>query len=140
MLKNGKNILLVAIFSFFLMLVDQGIKYIIRQPGGFYICNPGISFGIQLPTILIGLLYLSIGLFLAYLLKKEIIRYNFLSLGLILGGAISNIIDRAKYGCVIDYIDIRIWPVFNLADAMITLGFFYILIKNLTVPNLIPRA
>jgi lipoprotein signal peptidase len=40
----------------------------------------------------------------------------------ILSGAISNIVDRLLYGCVVDYINLRVWPVFNLADVYITLG------------------
>lgn len=40
----------------------------------------------------------------------------------ILGGAISNIIDRTMSGCVIDIIDLKLWPVFNLADTFIVIG------------------
>ncbi len=45
-----------------------------------------------------------------------------LSFGLILGGALSNLFDRIFYGYVVDYIDIRIWPVFNLSDMCISIG------------------
>lgn len=45
-----------------------------------------------------------------------------LSLGLQLGGAIGNLIDRVRYGYVIDFIDIGFWPIFNLADASIVIG------------------
>lgn len=41
---------------------------------------------------------------------------------LILSGAISNIVDRFYFGCVIDFIDLKFWPVFNLADIYITIG------------------
>ena len=41
---------------------------------------------------------------------------------LVLGGAIGNIIDRHLYGHVIDFIDLRFWPVFNVADSAITVG------------------
>ncbi|MEW6230066.1 MAG: signal peptidase II, partial [Bacillota bacterium] len=41
---------------------------------------------------------------------------------LVLGGAIGNLIDRVRVGYVIDFIDLRFWPVFNLADAAITVG------------------
>ena len=47
-----------------------------------------------------------------------------LSLSLILGGAIGNLIDRLRFGFVIDFLDFRIWPVFNLADSVITLAAF----------------
>lgn len=44
------------------------------------------------------------------------------SLALILGGAAGNLIDRLKFGYVIDFLDFRIWPVFNIADSCITIG------------------
>lgn len=43
-------------------------------------------------------------------------------LALILGGAIGNWIDRLRFGAVIDFLDFRVWPVFNLADSAITIG------------------
>lgn len=51
-------------------------------------------------------------------------RYATLSmaLGLILGGAIGNLVDRISFGYVIDFLDFRIWPVFNIADFSITIG------------------
>ena len=45
-----------------------------------------------------------------------------LALGMILGGAIGNLFDRMRFGYVIDFIDFRIWPVFNIADSAITIG------------------
>ena len=49
---------------------------------------------------------------------------NFLKLGmgLLIGGAIGNLIDRLKTGYVIDFIDFRVWPVFNIADISIVAG------------------
>ena len=44
------------------------------------------------------------------------------SLGLQLGGAVGNLLDRLQYGYVIDFVDFKVWPVFNLADASIVLG------------------
>jgi signal peptidase II len=41
---------------------------------------------------------------------------------LILGGAIGNIVDRHLFGFVVDFIDLRVWPVFNVADSAITVG------------------
>jgi len=41
---------------------------------------------------------------------------------LVILGAGSNLLDRFKYGAVIDFIDFKIWPVFNLADVMIVVG------------------
>jgi len=44
--------------------------------------------------------------------------------GLITGGAFGNVLDRLQYGKVIDFIDVRFWPVFNLADSCIVVGAF----------------
>lgn len=44
------------------------------------------------------------------------------SLALILGGAAGNLTDRLKFGYVIDFLDFRIWPVFNIADSCISIG------------------
>ncbi len=44
------------------------------------------------------------------------------ALMLILSGATGNLIDRLRLGYVVDFIDLRIWPVFNLADSLITIG------------------
>jgi signal peptidase II len=44
------------------------------------------------------------------------------SLGLQLGGALGNLLDRLRLGYVVDFIDFKIWPVFNLADSAIVIG------------------
>jgi signal peptidase II len=42
--------------------------------------------------------------------------------GLMFGGALGNIVDRFRFGYVVDYLDVHVWPVFNLADAAIVAG------------------
>ena len=42
--------------------------------------------------------------------------------GLMVGGALANVVDRVRFGYVVDYIDVHVWPVFNLADAAIVVG------------------
>ncbi len=44
------------------------------------------------------------------------------AMALILGGAAGNWIDRMRFGAVIDFLDFRVWPVFNVADSAITVG------------------
>lgn len=48
--------------------------------------------------------------------------------GLILGGLLGNLIDRMIYGYVIDFIDLQVWPVFNIADSAITAGAIWLVI------------
>ncbi|HID08368.1 MAG TPA: signal peptidase II, partial [Armatimonadetes bacterium] len=45
-----------------------------------------------------------------------------IALGLLLGGGMGNSIDRVIYGYVTDFIDVRIWPVFNIADSALSIG------------------
>ncbi|RLD16696.1 MAG: signal peptidase II, partial [Caldiserica bacterium] len=77
------------------------------------------------------ILNILISILFFYLLIKEKQKYLKLSLILILAGAIGNIIDRIIYGYVIDFIDFRIWPVFNLSDTYITIGGAIILLSFL---------
>ena len=49
-------------------------------------------------------------------------RLGRLALGLILGGAVGNLIDRLNLGYVTDFIDIGVWPTFNIADSAVTVG------------------
>ena len=41
---------------------------------------------------------------------------------LILGGAVGNLVDRLRFGYVVDFIDVHVWPVFNIGDSAITIG------------------
>ena len=53
------------------------------------------------------------------------------ALSLIMGGAIGNLVDRLRFGVVIDFLDFKIWPVFNIADSAITCGVAIILFSLL---------
>lgn len=44
------------------------------------------------------------------------------SVGLMVGGALGNIVERLRFGYVLDYVDVHVWPVFNLADTAIVVG------------------
>jgi signal peptidase II len=54
--------------------------------------------------------------------KKRTSLLSCFGLALILGGAIGNWIDRLRFKAVIDFLDFRVWPVFNIADTAITVG------------------
>ena len=49
-------------------------------------------------------------------------RLRAIALGLVLGGAVGNLVDRVRAGAVVDFIDLGIWPVFNVADIALTIG------------------
>lgn len=127
-IKNGLN---YSILFFALVFIDQLSKYLIRSQGGFYICNKNIAFGIELPEIIFWIFWIATIFFVLFSLYKKYLIHNTLYIILILSGAISNIIDRLYFGCVIDFIDIKIWPIFNLADSFIVLG----MIMLITVRN-----
>jgi signal peptidase II len=91
--------------------------------------NSGVAFGaLQGKSTLIGLL---IGVALLALLAYFVVHarqpWLWLPVGLILGGAAGNLIDRAHEGAVIDFVDPIAWPAFNLADAFIVAGVFALL-------------
>ncbi len=63
-----------------------------------------------------------IPLIVYHLKNKKNSRLINIALALILAGTLGNLIDRLRFGFVVDFLDFRIWPVFNLADSAITIG------------------
>ena len=59
---------------------------------------------------------------MTYFALNSTVPFLWLPVGLILGGALGNLADRARDGAVIDFIDPIAWPAFNLADAAIVVG------------------
>lgn len=121
------------------VILDQFSKYIVVENMALgesipiieevfhltYILNPGAAFGmfahnrlffIAIAVIVIGIIIWARREILASPLKVKA------GCGLFLGGAIGNLIDRARQGLVIDFFDFRIWPVFNIADIAICIG------------------
>ncbi len=72
---------------------------------------------------------------LIYWLKNEHKRYMQVALGMVIGGAIGNVIDRIRLGAVFDFLDVHAfghhWPAFNVADSFICIGAFLIIIDGL---------
>jgi signal peptidase II len=88
--------------------------------------NRGAAFGLlnnQVPVFIAATLLaiVLIALSLKNSKANRLSLYN-ISLYLILGGALGNLIDRLLFGYVIDFLDFRFWPVFNIADSAITIG------------------
>jgi signal peptidase II len=87
--------------------------------------NTGVAFGAlqQGGGLVVGaLIALSLGALLVYFLLNATTSGLWLPVGLILGGAIGNLIDRIRLGAVIDFIDPVAWPAFNVADSSIVVG------------------
>ncbi len=121
------------------VILDQFSKYIVVENMALgesipiieevfhltYILNPGAAFGmfahnrlffIAIAVIVIGIIIWA---------RREILASPWevkAGCGLFLGGAIGNLIDRARQGLVIDFFDFRVWPVFNIADIAICIG------------------
>jgi len=121
------------------VILDQFSKYIVVENMALgesipiieevfhltYILNPGAAFGmfahnrlffIAIAVVVIGIIIWA---------RREILASPWevkAGCGLFLGGAIGNLIDRARQGMVIDFFDFRIWPVFNIADIAICIG------------------
>jgi signal peptidase II len=91
--------------------------------------NTGVAFGAfegagLLVAVLIGI---SLVLLLAYFWRHSDMPWLWLPVGMLLGGALGNLADRAREGAVIDFIDPVAWPAFNVADSCIVIGVFALL-------------
>ena len=103
-----------------------------------YVTNTGSAFGLfpNQTLFLIIASFVGIGILLVFYrihrVGSPILR---ISLGLQLGGAIGNLMDRLRLGHVVDFIDVGAWPVFNLADSSIVVGLVGLLFTMLTVKS-----
>lgn len=139
------NIMWFWIFAFLEIILDQTSKFLILKNLSLgesfalinpvvyihYIQNKGAAFGI-LPNfggffMIIASLVLALFIFF----QKKILKLPKslqVSLGFIFGGTFGNLIDRIRFGYVIDFIDLKFWPVFNLADTALTVSIIYLAI------------
>lgn len=133
--------------SSFVVMADRLTKYILLKnlsegdsikviPGIFHITlvfNSGAAFGLfRGYSAFFVLSSMAVIALICFYIWHGASRRDMLmltALGLILGGAVGNLIDRAAFGHVIDFLDFRIWPVFNIADASITTGAFILAIR-----------
>lgn len=146
--------LLLASMTLMVIVLDQLTKFHIIQnmrlhesipivPNLFsltYIRNPGAAFGFLAGSsnafrmVFFGLTSIFALVLLCTILYRmpERDRLGRFSVAAILGGAIGNLIDRLRYGEVIDFLDVYIdsyhWPAFNVADSAITVGVIFLII------------
>ncbi len=90
-----------------------------------HVQNSGIAFGLfsSATPVVIGLTTAAIGWMLLFFARSGA-RHPALpvALGLLIGGSLSNLLDRVRLGYVTDFLDLRYWPAFNLADSCIVVG------------------
>lgn len=106
--------------------------------------NRGVSFGMLdsgsalSPWLLSGLALVVAALLLVWLRRVDH-PLTAAGLGLIIGGAIGNVIDRVRFGAVIDFLDFHAlgwhWPAFNVADSAICVGAALLLVDGLLMPR-----
>jgi len=95
--------------------------------------NPGSAFGL----VQAGGLLVVVGVACCVLipalvlLRRNLPRFQAVLLAVIWGGSVGNLLDRLRTGGVTDFIDLRVWPVFNVADIAITVGFAALAIRLL---------
>ncbi|HEX4761105.1 MAG TPA: signal peptidase II [Thermoleophilaceae bacterium] len=128
----------VLIVAGLVMVVDQLTKSIVRSSlapgekrhvfaGVLEIVNThnrGVAFGALAGggAIVAALTGLALGALIVYFVLRMRTPYLWLPVGLLLGGALGNLADRARMGSVTDFIDPILWPAFNVADSCIVIG------------------
>lgn len=154
-----RDLKLGFVIAALIFIVDQAIKAWvvdglgISQPGMAmeilpffdlrFVANIGVSLGL-LPAETSTMRWLLVGLTgliaagVAWWMVREKNRGDLLALALVLGGALGNIVDRMRFGYVVDYADLhfgewRPFLVFNVADAAITIGVVILLVRALFV-------
>ena len=147
----------VAALAAFVVIADQVTKFVVlgELPPGTrvelvdglvaltLVMNPGLAFGLlgNLPAAwrwLVAALSIVALLVLARVAVRVLPDGGFTDLaaiGLIFGGAVGNLIDRARFGAVVDFIDVYYrdwhWPAFNVADSAITVGVLLLALRLL---------
>ena len=103
--------------------------------------NSGIAFGLfaSATAVVIVLTTVAVGWMLFFFARSGA-RHPVLpaALGLLIGGSVSNLVDRVRLGHVTDFLDLRFWPAFNLADSFIVIG-VGVLLAALVVAEREPR-
>ncbi len=136
--RERRNLYLLA-FWMLILGADQATKALVRTRMSVgesipedspvrltYVQNTGSAFGLFANQTLALTIAAAVGVVvIAIIFFRGGGASNLLAVSLImqLAGAIGNLIDRIAYGYVVDFVDFRVWPVFNVADSSITIGF-----------------
>lgn len=143
-LMSKKNVFVFSI-ALLIVILDQLAKFLIKQSFQLnqsipiiknvfhltYITNTGSAFGLFKGLNLFFMLFSAMVIVVIFYYMKKIKENEKtmkLAAGLLLGGTIGNLIDRLLYGAVTDFIDFRIWPVFNIADSAVTISVVLLII------------
>jgi signal peptidase II len=145
---------LAALTAAVVVALDQGTKQLVdatigrRHPVdlifGFKLANvrnDGVAFGLLggASTLVLILTVATMVLLLGYFALRSGEPGTWLPVGLVIGGATGNLIDRVRLGAAIDFIDPPAWPAFNLADVAIVLGVALLGVTLLAPPGRHPR-
>ncbi|MBI3027239.1 signal peptidase II [Candidatus Woesearchaeota archaeon] len=139
-----KKIQLVLLVALPVLILDQFTKFLIKQNFQLnqstpiiknifhltYVTNTGSAFGLFKGLNVFFILFSIVVIIAIFHYLKKIKNDEKLlqfSAGLLLGGTIGNLIDRLAYEYVIDFIDFRIWPVFNVADSAVTISILFMI-------------
>ena len=101
-----------------------------------FLRNDGVTFGMMggVPWWALAVLALAIVVWLAVLMARATGRLEALAYGLVIGGALGNVVDRLRFGAVTDFLDVYVrgwhWPAFNFADVAVVSGVGLLLLSE----------
>jgi len=128
---------LLIILGFFLVLLDQVTKFFMKNVKldlrffqFNFVTNTGISFGLFKGSSLV-IIIISCAVLVALYYFREEFKGKNIYLTLIVSGIFGNLIDRLFLGSVRDFIDFRWWPIFNVADSLLFIVVFGIIITSI---------
>jgi signal peptidase II len=106
------------------LALDESV-HVIGPLSIHHVQNSGIAFGLfASATVVVIALTAAAVVWMLWFFARSGARHPVLpvALGLVIGGSVSNLIDRVRLGHVTDFLDLRFWPAFNLADTFICVG------------------
>ncbi len=150
-----KTSIIASLTALMILLVDQVSKYVViahmaEQSTPYYVTpffdmvmvwNRGMSFGMLGQQGATRWLFIAVALiiigFLVRWLNQVSSRLTACGIGLVIGGAIGNVIDRLRFGAVADFLSFHAgpyyWPAFNIADSAICIGVALLCVESMLV-------